>query len=152
MNEDGARVPADLEAAIDQLHAAIGRAAAGDPRPIQALYSHRDDVTAFYGWGGYERGWQAVRRRWEWAASQFAGGTVRYENLTTVVTPQLAYTTDLETFQVRITGVDGPVEWSNRVTHIFRLEEGGWRLVHRHANRLEAQVTASESLTRPAGS
>jgi ketosteroid isomerase-like protein len=148
MSDEAARVPADLRAAIEQLREAIGRAAAGDPRPIQALYSHRDDVTAFYGWGGYERGWEAVRRRWDWAASQFAGGTVAYENLTTVVTPALAYTTDVETFRVRVAGLDAPAEWSNRVTHIFRLEDGAWRLVHRHANRLEPQVSASASLRR----
>jgi ketosteroid isomerase-like protein len=150
VDDERARVPADLRAAIEQLHAAIGRAAAGDPHPIQALYSHRDDVTAFYGWGGHERGWEAVRRRWDWAASQFAGGTVRYETLTTVATPELAYTTELEIFRVRVAGVNGPVEWSNRVTHIFRREDGTWRLVHRHANRLEAQVPAAESLSRRA--
>jgi ketosteroid isomerase-like protein len=148
MTEEPARLPADLQAAIEQLHAAIGRAAAGDPAPIQALYSHRDDVTAFYGWGGYERGWDAVRRRWTWAASQFGGGTVQYETLTAVATPALAYATEVETFRVRVAGVDGPVEWSNRVTHIFRREEGAWRLVHRHANRLEPQVPAAESLSR----
>jgi len=136
-------LPDGLRHAIDRLRAAIGRAADGDPAPIQALYSHRDDVTAFYGWGGYERGWAAVRERWNWAAAQFAGGTVAYENLTTVVTPGLAYTTDLETFRVRVAGVEGPAEWSNRVTHIFRLEDGEWRLVHRHANRLAAQSPAS---------
>jgi ketosteroid isomerase-like protein len=152
MTAEGAHVPPALRAAIEQLRAAIGRAAAGDPRAIQALYSHRDDVTAFYGWGGYERGWEAVRRRWDWAASQFAGGAVRYENLTTVVTPGLAYTTDLETFRVRVAGVEEPVEWSNRVTHIFRLEDGTWRLVHRHANRLEPRVPASASLSRRTGS
>jgi ketosteroid isomerase-like protein len=150
VNDEDARVPAALREAIKELHAAVNRAAGGDARRIQQLYSHRDDATAFYGWGGYERGWDAVRRRWEWAASQFAGGTVGYENLTTVVTPELAYTTDVETFRVRITGMDGPVEWSNRVTHIFRLEDGAWRLVHRHANRLEAQTPAADSLSRRA--
>ena len=139
MTEGGARVPETLRRAIEQLHAAIGRAANGDPRAIQALYSYSADTTAFYGWGGYERGWDAVRERWNWAAAQFAGGTVAYENLTTVVTPEMAYTTDVETFRVRLAGVAGPVEWSNRVTHIFRLENGAWRLVHRHANRLVAQ-------------
>jgi ketosteroid isomerase-like protein len=148
MSTEGGGVPAQLRAAIEALRAAIARAAGGDPRAIQALYSHRDDVTAFYGWGGYERGWEAVRRRWDWAAAQFGGGTVHYENLTTVVTPQLAYTTDLETFRVRLAGADGLVEWSNRVTHVFRLEDGAWRLVHRHANRLEARVAASDSLSR----
>ena len=41
---------------------------------IKALYSHRDDVTAFFGWGGYEKGWAEVSRRWDWAAAQFQGG------------------------------------------------------------------------------
>lgn len=150
MNEPEANVPAELRAVIDELHAAIASAASGNPRPIQALYSHRDDATAFYGWGGYERGWDAVRRRWDWAAAQFGGGTVHYENLTIVVTPELAYTTDLETFRVRLAGADAPVEWSNRVTHIFRREDGAWRLVHRHANRLEAQVPAAAGVGRGA--
>ncbi|HLY21846.1 MAG TPA: nuclear transport factor 2 family protein [bacterium] len=156
MTVDDRRIPEPLRAAIEQLHAAIGRAADGDPRAIQALYSRSDDVTAFYGWGGYERGWEAVRERWNWAAAQFGGGTVAYQNLTTVATAEMAYTTDVETFRVRLAGrqaagnheieagADGPVEWSNRVTHIFRLEDGAWRLVHRHANRLEAR-------RRPAG-
>jgi hypothetical protein len=58
---------------------------------------------------------------------------------------ELAYTTDIETFNAQIDGVEQPVAWSNRVTHIFRLERGAWRLVHRHANRLEAR---SEPSTR----
>jgi ketosteroid isomerase-like protein len=142
MTDEAPRMPDALRDAIERLRAAMRRAAAGDPRAIQALYSHRGDVTAFYGWGGYERGWDAVRERWNWAAAQFAGGTVDYDNLTIVVTPEMAYTTDVETFRVRLAGVDGPVEWSNRVTHIFRLEDGAWRLVHRHANRLEARSEA----------
>jgi ketosteroid isomerase-like protein len=125
--------------AIERLHAAMRANAAGDPSAIKALYSHADDVTAFYGWGGYEKGWAEVSRRWDWAARQFQGGEVSYQNLTTVVTPELAYTTDIETFRVRLAGRAAPTEWSNRVTHIFRLEDGEWRLVHRHGNRLEPQ-------------
>ncbi|HKX19930.1 MAG TPA: nuclear transport factor 2 family protein [bacterium] len=143
MNREDGRTPESFRTAIEQLHLAIGRAAEGDPGPIQALYSHAGDVTAFYGWGGYERGWDAVRSRWDWAAAQFAGGTVTYENLTTVVTAEMAYTTDVETFRVRLSGVEQPAEWSNRVTHIFRLEGGVWRLAHRHANRLEARAPAA---------
>ena len=40
-----------------------------------------------------------------------------------------------------------PTEWSNRVTHIFRLEAGEWRLVHRHGNRLEQQHEPGTRLT-----
>ena len=51
----------------------------GDAAGIKELYSHRDDVTVFGGFGGYERGWAEVGPRLEWAASQFAGGTYNQE-------------------------------------------------------------------------
>jgi len=132
--------------AIVSLHAAMARVANGDVSGIKALYSHSDDATSFYGWGGYEKGWDAVSRRWDWAGRQFKGGTVSYENVTATVTAELAYTTDIETFKVDMDGMDGPTQWSNRVTHIFRLEDGEWRLLHRHANRLEEQHVPSTRL------
>ena len=132
--------PQDLfPAALERLHAAMAKVANGDISEITALYSHADDATSFYGWGGYEKGWSAVSKRWDWAGTQFKGGTVAYQNVTTVVTPELAYTTDIETFKCRMDGMDAPTEWSNRVTHVFRFEGGEWRLLHRHANRLETQ-------------
>jgi ketosteroid isomerase-like protein len=133
-------------AAVARLHAALAELVNGDPSAIKVLYSHSADATSFYGWGGYEKGWAAVERRWTWAGRQFRGGTVSHLNLTTVVTPALAYTTDIETFEARMAGMDQPARWSNRVTHIFRLEDGEWRLVHRHANRLEDQYEPSTRL------
>jgi ketosteroid isomerase-like protein len=133
-------------AAIARLHAAMAAVANGDTTAIKALYAHSDDATSFYGWGGYEKGWAAVEQRWAWAAQQFKGGTVRHDNVTTVVTPELAYTTDIETFEVKMDGMDQPTRWSNRVTHIFRLEDGEWRLLHRHANRLEDRCQPSTRL------
>ncbi len=67
--------------------------------------------------------------------------------MTTIETSDLAYTTDIETFQVHMDGMDQPTRWSNRVTHIFRREDGEWRLVHRHANRLEDPYKPSTRLT-----
>ena len=131
---------------VARLHAAMAEVANGDTAAIRALYAHTDDATSFYGWGGYEKGWEAVSRRWDWAGQQFKGGTVAYENVTTVVTAELAYTTDIETFKVRMAGMDQPTQWSNRVTHVFRLIDGEWRLLHRHANRLETQYEPSTRL------
>ena len=137
-------------AALARLHEAMAKVANGDTSAIRALYSHSAEATSFYGWGGYEKGWDAVSRRWDWAGGQFKGGTVSYENVTTVVTPELAYTTDIETFKVRMAGMAAPTQWSNRVTHVFRLEQSEWRLLHRHANRLEDQYQPSTRL-KPAG-
>lgn len=140
-------LPEPFEAAIARLHAAMAKVANGDIAEIKALYSHADDATSFYGWGGYEKGWDAVSARWDWAGQQFKGGTVSYQNVTTVVTAELAYVTDVETFRVGMAGMDEPTGWTNRVTHIFRLESGQWRLVHRHANRLEQQYAPATRLS-----
>src|ERR1700742_1091998 len=129
-----------VQSAVARLHAAMARVASGEASDIKRLYSHTVDATSFYGWGGYEKGEEAVSKRWDWAGQQFKGGAVRHENITTVITPEMFYVTDIETFEnQRVAGVEGVTGWSNRVTHIFRREQGEWRLIHRHANRLEAQ-------------
>jgi ketosteroid isomerase-like protein len=139
--------PADVRDAIARLHAAMAQVAMGDVSAIKALYSHTDEATSFYGWGGYEKGWDGVSRRWDWASQQFKGGTVAYENITTVVTPDMFFVTDIETYaNQRMAGVDGVTGWTNRVTHIFRREDGVWRLLHRHGNRLESQFEPATRL------
>lgn len=141
MDENG------FDDALDRLRAALADVANGDVAAIKALCAHTDEATSFYGWGGYELGWQAVSQRWDWAGRQFKGGTVSHRNLTKVVTAELGYTTDIETFEVRMDGMDAPTRWSNRVTHVFRLDDGQWRLIHRHANRLEDQFAPSTRLS-----
>src|SRR5262245_64973024 len=111
----GQAMPAGLVAAIARLHAAMGEVANGDTSGIKALYAHSDDASSFYGWGGYEKGRDAVEKRWDWAGRQFKGGTVSYQNVTSVVTAELAYTTDIETLNVCVDGMDQPTQWSNRV-------------------------------------
>lgn len=144
-----AKLAASVQAAVDRLHAAMAKVANGDVSAIKALYSHTADATSFYGWGGYEKGWDNVSRRWDWAGSQFKGGRVRYENVSTVITPELFYVTEIETYEDQsMANIAGKTGWSNRVTHIFRLEAGEWRLVHRHGNRLEAQFEPSARLSR----
>lgn len=133
--------------AVARLHAAMAKVANGDVGAIKALYTHTDDATSFYGWGGYEKGWADVSRRWDWAAQQFRGGTVSYRSVSLVVTADMFLATDIETYEnQRMAGVDGLTGWTNRVTHVFRRENGDWRLVHRHGNRLETQFSPATRL------
>ena len=144
-----AQLKASVVAAIARLYAAMAKVANGDVSEIKRLYSLTADATSFYGWGGYEKGDEAVAKRWDWAGQQFRGGSVQHENITTVITPEMFYTTDLETFSDQnVAGVEGLTGWSNRVTHIFRRERGEWRLIHRHANRLEAQHAPSTRMSK----
>jgi len=138
----------EFAAAVTRLHQAMAKVANGDVSAIKALYSQSADATSFYGWGGFEKGWAEVSARWDWAGQQFKGGSVSYRNVTTVVTAELGYTTDIETFTVRVAGMAQETQWSNRVTHVFRREGSDWRLLHRHANRLEDQFDPSTRLQR----
>ena len=133
-----------IPAAIAQLQAALADVANGDTRAIKALYEHSAEATSFYGWGGYEVGWPQVDQRWDWAGQQFKGGTVAWQPLTLIDSGDLFYTTDIETFSCRMDGKADVVTWSNRVTHIFRRTDSEWRLIHRHANRLERQFQPAE--------
>lgn len=144
-----AELETSVKAAIARLRAAMAKVANGDVSAIKSLYSDTADATSFYGWGGYEKGGEAVSRRWNWAGTQFKGGSVRYENVSTVVTPEMFYLTEIETYEnQRVAGVEGLTGWTNRVTHIFRREAGAWRLLHRHGNRLEAQHEAAAKLAK----
>ena len=144
-----AELETSVKAAIARLRAAMAKVANGDVSAIKSLYSDTADATSFYGWGGYEKGGEAVSRRWDWAGTQFKGGSVRYENVSTVVTPEMFYLTEIETYEnQRVAGVEGLTGWTNRVTHIFRREAGEWRLLHRHGNRLEAQHEAAAKLAK----
>jgi ketosteroid isomerase-like protein len=132
-----ASVPEALKQAIEQHHSAANEVLKGKVLPWKEICSHRDDVTIIGGWGGYDRGWtEQVEKRYEWAAARFEGGEVHFENISLVVTPELAYSVDIERCHVRLSGIDGVVPMALRVTTIYRLEDGQWKMVHRHADPL----------------
>lgn len=107
----------------------------GNAQPLKELYSHREDITVLGGFGGFERGWSEVEPRLDWAASQFSSGSFSQEEVSTIVGTDLAMTVTIERFTAKIgSGKDTSEEL--RVTQVFRREEDGWRLVHRHGDPL----------------
>lgn len=100
--------------------------------------SQSDDATIMGGWGAYEKGWDEVGPRYDWAAARFleSGGKVEIEYLASYVSGDLAYTVAIERSEALIVGQDKPAPLALRVTHIFRKENGEWKLLHRHADPL----------------
>ncbi len=128
-------VDPDFRRAVDANYAALQRLIDGDAAPILALWSHADDVTTFLGYGGHERGWEQVRQRFEWVASRFGGGVARSEELAVQQSGDLGYSVELEHRDI---AVDGQAEtFTLRVTHLYRRENGTWRVFHRHADFLQ---------------
>jgi ketosteroid isomerase-like protein len=142
--------PGDLKHAIEQHHVAVNEFVRGNVIPWKEHCSHLDDVTIVGGWGGFEKGWAAqVEKRYDWAVARFKGveSAIEFENISLVVTPELAYSIDIERGRVRLAGREDFAPMALRVTTIFRRENGAWKMVHRHADPLLGVQTA-DSVTR----
>lgn len=110
----------------------------GDARLWKQNASHREDVTIMGAWGAYEKGWAEAEARYDWAAARFlkGGASPAFEYLATGVSGDLAYTVTVERSEARVVGQDKPAAMALRVTHLFRREDGVWKMIHRHADPL----------------
>lgn len=108
----------------------------GDPTLWKQLCSQSNDATILGGFGGYEKGWNEVGTRYNWASSQFkaSGAQKRFEYVSKVVSEKMAYTIAIERSEFLLARQEKTTSEALRVTQIYRKENGGWKLLHRHAD------------------
>ncbi len=138
----------DFDAAIEAHREALRSFVRGDPKDALSQYSQRDDVTLANPLGPPRRGSSEVRRAAEDAAANFQSGSVEFEEVSRYATPDLGYVVQLERSEVRMAGSEDVRPISLRVTMVFRREEGGWKVAHRHADPITSArpiTTAFES-------
>jgi ketosteroid isomerase-like protein len=139
----------DFEEVRDQYHRALEVFITGDPDASQPVWSKRDDVTLANPLGPPVRGWDAVRETIERAAAQVRDGeALTIESLSTYATPDLAYEITLERCIAKVGGAATATPITLRVTTIFRREDDGWKVVHRHADPITGPRPV-ESLIQP---
>ncbi len=127
----------DFGVAVERTQGAVAALLGGDPEPEKTLWSRRDDITLANPSGGFRRGWQEVEEGLDLAAKGFArGGSCTFEEIGKEAGSDIAYVFQLERFQSNLTGAGGVSNGALRVTMIFRLEDGDWKLVHRQADTL----------------
>jgi ketosteroid isomerase-like protein len=136
----------DFQQFVEHVQAAMRQFVTGNPVPLQGLWSHADDVTVFGGFGAYEQGWEQVGSNVAWASARFRGGSLTFETLAMGINGDLAYTCWLEKGEVRVAGREEPGPLAVRVTHIYRREEGSWKLIHRHGDAILEKIEAAAVL------
>jgi ketosteroid isomerase-like protein len=120
---------------LEEYHRAGREITNGNPEVYKALFSRRDDVTLANPFGPPVRGWPEVSARLDGAAENYRDGeVVGFENVSTVITPDLAYTVEVESYRARVGGAEELAPVSLRVTTSFRREDGVWKVVHRHGD------------------
>lgn len=131
MNEDS-----DFPQFLDRQADAERALVAGDVAPRLALWTRKDPVSLMGAWGPNNVGWDAVSRTFQWVAERLGEGThtdFRYDIDVAEAVGDMAYTVGFERFNS--IGADGTVApVTVRVTHVYRREDGEWKIVHRHGD------------------
>lgn len=117
---------------VERYHAALREFFIGEPGPVTQMFSQREDVVLCNPFRPFARGPSEVAETIEQAASHYADGECELERVTAFATAELGYTVEIERFTATVDGNEG--SGALRVTTIFRLEEDGWRIAHRHAD------------------
>src|SRR5215210_871295 len=120
---------------IEQYQLALDEFMKGNPKPVQALFSHRDDASLANPYGPPVRGWEEIAKTTEHAASlRRDGRATGFEIVAKNATPELAYVVQIEHLESKVGLREEITPYALRATMIFRPEDGAWKVVHRHAD------------------
>ena len=110
----------------------------GHPTLRLDMWSTSNPVTLLGAFGVAASGWEEVSETFRWVASRFSSCRVySFDLIAAGVSGDLAYTVGYEHSERSLDG--GPVEPNTlRVTHVYRRENGEWKIVHRHGDGLPA--------------
>jgi len=136
----------ELEAFITQCMRGLRHQVRGDPEPFLAVWSHADDVSILGAIGSYAQGWKDVRTHLRAASKTLNWTEVAVQRLLTTLSGDLAVTVVLERMS------NAQAARTLRVTHAYRHEEEGWRLILRHANQVTPDDEAREQAILSDGS
>jgi ketosteroid isomerase-like protein len=134
----------DLTSFIEQSHAALAAFAHGDPEPLKALYSRKDDTIIANPFGPPAKGWAKAAATMDRAADNYREGeAVDFERVSEYGTETLAYIIEIEHYRAKVGGAATLTKFALRVTTIFRREDGAWRIALRHADPITSARAAT---------
>lgn len=125
-----------VAAAAGQFYAALNAMFTGETAPMEALWSHEDDVTYMGPDGTFEVGWDNIKAVWEKQAAKKMGGQVKPERMQITSGHHMGVTYNYEIGEN--TDANGnPVKVSIRATNVFHKNENGeWKMVGHHTDLL----------------
>jgi ketosteroid isomerase-like protein len=121
----------------------------GNAQPRLEMWSRNGPVTVLGALGVQWSGWQEVSEGFGWLASRFSNCHVyEFELLAAGAAGDFAYMVGYEHYEASFDG--GPATPTRlRATHVYRRENGEWKIVHRHGDSLASnQRPQAEAPTR----
>jgi ketosteroid isomerase-like protein len=125
----------DVDDLIERFHQALGEFLKGNPEPVKELWAHKEDVSLANPYGPPVRGWDEVAKTIEYASSLRRDGEfVSSEVVAKSVSAELAYVVGIERAKAKVGASEEISPYALRATNVFKLEDGEWKFVHRHAD------------------
>jgi len=134
----------EVRGASAKFYEALNRMTTGDSSQLADIWSHSETVTTMHPIGGEQVGWDAVKESFDQVAGVASSGHVELAGQTIQSGGELAYELGVERGQFQLAGESIAVE--QRVTNIYRRENGEWKIVHHHADLSPAMLGVLERL------
>ena len=128
-----AKAEKELVAANNQFYAALNALFTGDLEPMNAIWSHGDDISDMGPFGGRLEGWKSVSEEFQKEAGMKLGGRVECKDLLVYAGTDVGYTVCTEEGE-NMTADGKAVKVKFRATNIFRIEKGQWKMIHHHTD------------------
>ena len=119
----------EVRTVSDRFYSGLSRM---DFSALPEIWSHGDDVTTMHPMGGEQVGWDAVRTSFEEAGGAMTDSRVELIDQRIHAGQDLAYETGIERGRAKLAGES--VEFEHRVTNVYRLEGGQWKMIHHHTD------------------
>lgn len=134
VNADEKADKQELLAANAQFYAALNALFKGEVAAMEQVWSHAEDVNYMGPDGLRQLGWKAVLADWKTQAAKRLGGTIKMDGAEVQVGGLIGVITGIETGENVLDGK--PQKVSIRTTSVFRKEDGKWKMIGHHTDKL----------------
>ena len=128
----------DVRKASMQFYNALTDMGNGIAGKMDELWSHDESVTAMHPIDGRDLGWTAVKNSFDQVAGIASDGKMELKDQLIRVVGDVAYEIGTETGGFKLAGNE--VKIGQRVTNIYQLKDGQWKIIHHHADTSPAMI------------
>ncbi len=119
----------------------MGNGIAGE---MEGIWSHDESITAMHPIDGRDLGWTAVKNSFDQVAGIATDGKIELKDQLIRVIGDVAYEIGTETGKFKLAGNE--VKIGQRVTNIYQLKDGQWKVIHHHADISPAMLDVLSKL------
>ena len=129
-------------------YAALNAMAHGDDAAMKSVWAEGDRVAALHPIGGRDAGYDAIIASFSEVARIAGGGDIRLEDQMIDAGQDMAVESGVETGTLIIAGHAATIH--HRVTNVYRLDRGAWKLAHHHTDLSPSMLEIIERLNEAA--